>query len=70
MAEPSLLVQRIRITPLVVCDIIQGKTGARASVYPVDARAYFHTHQSIDLTEREVRLILEAVEAANQERKP
>ena len=66
MAERSLLVQRIRVTPLIVCDVVQTPTGVRADIYPVDVRTYFHQHQAIDLTERELALILEAVRAAKE----
>lgn len=70
MSRKSLLAQRIKVTDLIVCDIVYTPTGARASIYPVDIRTYFHTHQSIDLTERELRLILEAVRTAKENETP
>lgn len=70
VAGESFLVTRIKVTETIICDIVQSPTGARAELYPVDVRTYFHTHQAIDLTERELRLILEAVQAAKREKSP
>ena len=67
MAGESLLIQRIKVTNDIVCDVVRTPTGARADIYPVDVRTYFHHNQAIDLTERELRLILEAVQAAKRE---
>ena len=67
MVEKSLLFQRIKVTNDIVCDVVRTPTGVRADIYPVDVRAYFRRKQAIDLTERELRLILEAVQTAKQE---
>lgn len=70
MAQESLLHTRLQITPLVVCDVVSTPTGVRAQLYPRDIRTYYHTHQTIDLTERELQSILDEIRAAKQETKP
>ena len=69
MTEKSNLLERLRVNTFIVCDVVKTPTGVRADLYPVNLQAYFSTRQAIDLTERELRLILDGVERARKDLK-
>lgn len=66
VAENSALVERLQITQEVNCDIICTETGVRAHLYPLYPRTFWMHHRVLDLTERELRRILEAVQRAKE----
>lgn len=66
MAGGSTLVERIQVTQEICCDIQQMETGMRAHLYPLYPRTFWMHHRVIDLTERELRRILDAVQRAKE----
>jgi len=63
MTVDTKLLRRFEISTQVRCDVIQHRDGrVKAHIYPVYAATYWKTHSSLDLTERELREILEAVQ--------
>ena len=61
----SQLVERIPLGDEIVCDITRHRsTGLRAHLYPIAAETYWKTHRDINLTPRELRGILKALEEA------
>jgi hypothetical protein len=63
------LLQRFQLTPEVRCDVIRHQDErVLAHLYPVCGDIYWKTHTTLDLTQRELREILEVVQKG-QERK-
>ncbi len=63
----SQLVQRISIGDEIICDITRHRNkGLRAHFYPISPETYWKTHRDINLTKRELREILEALEKSDQ----
>lgn len=58
------LVERLNLTEEICCDIRRHGALVRAHLYPLYPQAYWSRHLDYDLTEREVRVILEAIQRA------
>lgn len=58
------LIERIKLTPDVTCDIRQNRGIVKAHVYPLYLQSYWQTHLDMDLTEKEVQKILDALKRA------
>ena len=60
------LIERIRVTSEILCDIRRHPAGVRAHLYPENPRIYWQRHLDIDLTEAELQRILEATQRAKE----
>lgn len=57
------LLKRFELTPEVICDVIKYQDGGvLVHLYPVCGDIFWRTHRTLDLTQRELREILEVVQ--------
>lgn len=65
MSETDLI-ERVTVTTELSCDIRRHGERVKAHLYPVHPRTYWGMHLDMDLTETELKRILEATQRAKE----